>query len=161
MQNAGTYTIVMVVSETATHAGLNNSDNPLKVTIAQAEYTSYSALPTIGTATYGNTLEDVSITSTVSGETWSWQTPTDLVGNAGTQTHYAIYNTNNSNYKPTAFKVEVKVSKKAVTLTINNSTFTYNGKSQYITYTVTDGSTVLSNIAVDGNDGWTNAGNYG
>ena len=163
MQNAGTYTIVMVVSETETFSGFNNSDNPLKVTIAQAEYEYDSCIeyPTVGSATFGNTLSMVTLEYSNTSISWSWQTPTDLVGNAGTQTHYAIYDGGNANYKPTAFELEVVVSKKEVTLTINNSTFTYNGKSQYITYTVTDGSTVLSNIAVDGNDGWTNAGNYG
>lgn len=70
-------------------------------------------LPTGLTATYGDTLKDVSLPNG-----WAWDTPDTSVGNVGEKTFAATYTEDNSgNYNTVQKNLTVKVAKKAVTVT--------------------------------------------
>jgi len=82
--NAGTYEARVTV-EDATISGTFN--------ITQATPTGYD-IPTDLEANYGDNLSSVVLPST-----WSWKTPTDKVGDAGSREHIAIYTPTDPNYK--------------------------------------------------------------
>lgn len=73
--------------------------------IAKANPTGYD-IPTGLTATYGQLLSDVTLPTN-----WAWKTSTDKVGNAGNQTHIAIYTPTDPNYKAVEETLTVNVKK--------------------------------------------------
>ena len=93
-------------------------------------------LPTGLTAVYGQTLADVSLTAHAN---WEWDTPADLVGAVGPQTHSATYR-RLGNFLPvtTGITVTVTPAPTVTSVTVSPSTATVNrGGSQNFTATVT------------------------
>ena len=90
-------------------------------------------LPTGLTATYGDALSSVTLPQADNG-TWSWETPGDKVGNAGSRIHKAVFTPADANYNTLKRDVTVKVSPKAlakgsVTVTVKEK-LTYDGKAK-------------------------------
>ncbi len=108
LTNAGTVTV------TATGKGNYTATATGTFTInkAQPNYTT----PTGLTATYGDTLKDVSL-SLPSG--WAWDAPETSVGNVGENTFPATYNKDSSgNYNPVQQNLTVKVSPASYKITL-------------------------------------------
>ena len=83
--NAGTYKVKIDVAEGDTYTAVNNLTNDdWKFTIAKAkpQYETPSGL----TATYGQTLSEITLPSG-----WVWDSPSNLVGNVGQQSHSATF----------------------------------------------------------------------
>lgn len=76
----------------------------LQFEITQADPT--YVVPTGLEAVYGDKLSSVTLP-----EHWSWKNPNDLVGNAGNQTHIAIYTPEDPNYHSVEENVTISVAK--------------------------------------------------
>lgn len=77
----------------------------LEFTIEQADTPSHE-IPTDLTAVYGDKLSDVNLPPF-----WSWKNPDELVGDAGSRSHVAIYTPENPNYKPSEEYLTIDVAK--------------------------------------------------
>lgn len=152
--NAGTYTIVASLAETANVAGVNET---YTLTINQATYTPTS-IPTAATATYGDTLNTVELTGGDSAGAWEWVSGTDLVGGAGTRTHTAKFTPSDTNYAVSTHLITVTVEKKTLTFTSIVKTYIYSGSTQYIDYKFSEISDSANYPNVTGNDGLVNVG---
>lgn len=151
---AGTYTVwYKVVGDD------NHSDtDPVEVKITIAKATPDYTVPTGLTATYGNTLNDVTLTSG-----WTWDDAvTTSVGNVGENTFSATFTpSDTANYNTVTENLTVTVSAKDITgavITLGDSlTYTGQEQTQQITGITVDGLTVT--CTVTGNTG-TDAGDY-
>jgi len=86
-------------------------NNTVQVTINQA--TPVYTIPTALSATFGQTLSQVTPSLPLS---WSWEYPTDLVGNAGMQTHNAIFTpVDTTNFYSVTYPVTINVAQAAPT----------------------------------------------
>ena len=101
-------------------------------------------------ATYGDTLEDVTLPSSENG-TWEFISPlTTSVGNAGNNIFEVKFNSNNDNYETYTTEVVIVVAPKTVIIKVLKDTYTYNGQDQTLSVVVLDGDTELD-IEVLGN----------
>ena len=137
----------------------NHSDtDPVEVKITIAKATPAYTVPTDLTATYGDTLADVTLP-----DDWSWNDPdTTSVGNVGENTFAATFTpTDTANYNTVTENLTVSVSAKDITgavITLGGSlTYTGQEQAQQITSVTVDGLTVT--YTVTGNTG-TDAGAY-
>ena len=149
--NAGTYTAILLLG-----------DKQVSVEFSIAKATPEYTIPIGLTATYGQTLADVTLPLY-----WTWADATTSVGNVGTSTFNAIFTPADlNNYITIETDITITVGKATPKLTapsVNN--LTYNEKSQtLITSGKTDGGTLMYKVN-DGN--WTtelpvetNAGTY-
>ena len=151
---AGTYTVwYKVVGDD------NHSDtDPVKVKITIAKATPAYTVPTDLTATYGDTLADVTLTSG-----WTWDDAvTTSVGNVGDNTFSATYTpSDTTNYNTVNEDLTVTVSAKDITnavITLGGAlTYTGQEQTQQITSVTVDGLTVTYDVT--GNTG-TDADTY-
>ncbi len=113
------------------------------------------------TATYEDTLGDVKLPVEEDG-VWTWKEDlTTSVGNAGEQSHTAIYTPNNSNYKTKEVEAKIKVSKKELNFEILQNVYTYDGNNHSVEYRLLDNfGKVYTNLVIIGNKSSANAGTY-
>ena len=110
IKNAGNYMVTITLPESAHYLAQSVTTT---VTVAQIQNTQ-----TIGTlnAVYGDKLSTVALIDSAYG-TWSWKDcqPTTTVGNAGTQTHVAVFTpTDTVNYASRELAVTVNVAKQTI-----------------------------------------------
>ena len=102
--NAGTYTATLTVG-----------DKSVSVDFTIAKATPTYEVPTGLTVTYGDTLANVELPTG-----WAWNdAETTSVGNAGTRTFKALYNSDSNNYNTAEADVTIEVAKAE----IDGSTF--------------------------------------
>ncbi len=91
-------------------------------------------LPNNLTATYGQTLADVTLPYADNG-TWSWQAdPKTSVGSAGTNTFVAVFTPNDTNYNTVTHTVQITVNKADPNYTVPTGlTVTYGSKLSSVT----------------------------
>ena len=119
--NAGSYTATLTID-----------DASVSVNFSIAKATPTYTIPTGLTATYGQTLANVTLP-----EGWSWKDATTSVGNAGTNTFTAIFiPTDTVNYVTIEAEVTLTVEKAIVTITINPASMYYGELIPKLTYTV-------------------------
>ena len=131
MGNAGTNSFNATFTPEDT-ANYNTATESLSITVSKAD-PSYT-VPTGLTATYGQTLADVTLPTG-----WSWNdAATTSVGNAGSNTFKATFTpTDTANYNTVEnVDVNVTVGKKAATITPNAATKTYGAEDPALTATV-------------------------
>ncbi|MBQ9728690.1 MAG: hypothetical protein IJV85_03745 [Clostridia bacterium] len=148
--NAGTYTVVITLPESEHYQAATTTAT---VVIEKADITQ-----TIGdmTATYEDTLGSLTLPTNEYGE-WSWKTgAATVVGNAGTQTHIAVFTATNANYNDTTQAVTISVAKKNLTINVTANEYTYDGTAKSVAYTITG----YEDLTVVGNTAYTNAGSY-
>ena len=99
----------------------------ITVTINKINPTGYTA-PSNVTAVFGQTLADAVISTSGTGGNWTWETPTDLVGNVGTNNHDMVFTpADSTNYNTLTLSVPVTVSKAAApTLAVQTVSVKYN-----------------------------------
>lgn len=100
----------------------------ITVTINKIDPAGYTA-PSGITATFGKTLADATIGTAGTGAgTWTWATPTNQVGNVGTNNHDMVFTpTDSTNYNTITTLIPVIVGKAAApTLTSKNVSVKYN-----------------------------------
>lgn len=98
---------------------------PGTLTVGKAEYPGTVTPPTGLTATYGDTLADVTLPENDDG-VWSWKDEdTTSVGNAGGNSFTLIFTPNDTGYNPVEVEATVTVGKAALTVTADNVTIAY------------------------------------
>lgn len=151
--NAGDYTVWYKVVGDSNHS----DTQPVKVDVTIAKATPDYTVPTGLTATYGNTLNDVTLP-----DGWAWDAPDTAVGNVGNNTFSATYTpSDTTNYNTVTENLTVTVSAKDITgavITLGGSlTYTGQQQTQQIASVTVDNMTVT--YTVSGNTG-TDAGDY-
>lgn len=152
--NAGDYSVWYKVVGDENHS----DTQPVKVDVTIAKATPDYTVPTGLTATYGNTLNDVTLTSG-----WTWDDAvTTSVGNVGENTFSATFTpSDTTNYNTVTENLTVTVSAKDISnavITLGDSlTYTGQVQTQQIASVTVDGLTVT--YTVTGNTG-TGAGDY-
>ncbi len=151
--NAGDYSVWYYVKGDENHS----DTDPVEVKITIAKATPAYTVPTDLTATYGDTLADVTLTSG-----WAWDDDTAPVGNVGSNAFAATYTpTNTDNYNTVKQNLTVTVSAKDITNAVitlgGNLTYTGQEQTQQIASVTVDGLTVTYDVT--GNTG-TDAGDY-
>ena len=152
--NAGDYSVWYKVVGDENHS----DTDPVEVKITIAKATPDYTVPTGLTATYGNTLNDVTLTSG-----WTWDDAvTTSVGNVGDNTFSATFTPSDTdNYNTVTKNLTVAVSAKDITnavITLGDAlTYTGQQQTQQIASVTVDGLTVT--YTVTGNTG-TGAGDY-
>jgi hypothetical protein len=98
---------------------------PGTLTVGKANYPGTVTPPTGLTATYGDTLADVTLPENDDG-VWSWKDEdTTSVGNAGGNSFTLIFTPNDTNYNQVEVEATVTVGKAALTVTADNVTIAY------------------------------------
>lgn len=152
--NAGDYSVWYKVVGDENHS----DTDPVEVKITIAKATPAYTVPTGLTATYGNTLNDVTLTSG-----WTWDDAvTTSVGNVGDNTFSATFTPSDTdNYNTVTKNLTVAVSAKDITnavITLGDAlTYTGQEQTQQIASVTVGGLTVT--YTVTGNTG-TGAGDY-
>ncbi len=96
------------------------------VTRANPDYTA----PTGLTATYGDTLNNVSLSGGGGSGTWGWKTPSESVGNVGDRTFKAVFTPNDTtNYNAVEVDLTVTVNPKTASFTATIADKHYDGKT--------------------------------
>ena len=152
--NAGSYTVFYYVKGDANHS----DTDPVQVEVTIKKADPDVTVPDNLTATYGNTLNDVTLP-----DDWSWNDPdTTSVGNVGSNTFSATYTpSDTTNYNTVTKNLAVTVSAKGITgaeITLGDVlTYTGQQQTQQIASVTMDGLDVT--YTVTGNAG-TDAGAY-
>lgn len=132
--NAGTGKAVTVTGSTLTgdDAGNYTLTQPTGVTVTINKIDPTYTAPSNVTAVFGQTLEDAVIDTQGTGGSWAWKTPTDLVGNVGTNNHNMVLTpTDSTNYNTVTTAVPVVVSKAAApTLADQTVSVKYNAADE-------------------------------
>ena len=90
-------------------------------------------------ATYGDTLGDLTLPETKDGY-WSWKLgPETSVGNAGTNKFAVVFTPNNPAASSFEVLVDVTVAKKKLTFTIINDVYDWDGSLHRVEYQLSDG----------------------
>lgn len=153
--NAGDYSVWYKVVGDENHS----DTDPVEVKITIAKATPDYTVPTGLTATYGNTLNDVTLTSG-----WTWDDAvTTSVGNVGDNTFSATFTPSDTdNYNPVTENLTVTVSAKDITgaaITLGDAlTYTGQEQTQQIASVIVDDLTVTT-YEISGNTG-TDADTY-
>lgn len=153
--NAGDYTVWYYVKGDDNHS----DTQPVEVNVTIAKATPDYTVPTGLTATYGNTLNDVTLTSG-----WAWDDAvTTSVGNVGENTFAATFTpTDTANYNTVTENLTVSVSAKDITDAVitlgENLTYTGQEQTQQIASVTVDDLTVTT-YEISGNTG-TDADTY-
>ena len=108
--NAGTYRMLARISQTSNYYGYDTKLCEFVVAQAVPDYAKPSGL----TAKYGQTLSEIALTDPEGNlpGTWCWQTPDTVLDRLGTQTYYADFTPDDTNYKDvTGIAIHVTVSK--------------------------------------------------
>lgn len=152
--DAGNYSVWYYVKGDENHS----DTQPMEVKVTIAKATPAYTVPTDLTATYGDTLADVTLTSG-----WTWDAPDTPVGNVGDNTFSAIYTpSDTTNYNTVTENLTVTVSAKDITdavITLGDAlTYTGQQQTQQIA-SVTVGGLAVTTYEISGNTG-TDAGDY-
>lgn len=153
--NAGTYQVNIVLPESEHY-------NEMSVTtLARVDKASVEVMLQTLTATYEDTLAQVNLPVDDNG-VWAWKDDlSTFVGNAGMQTHIAVYTPNNANYEVTEVEATIEVAKKVLTFEIVNNVYTYNAKAHSIEFIILDdNNNEYTDLVVSGNANMVNAGTY-
>ena len=138
--NAGEYTVYYMAP-----GGTNYEDSAVKsVTVTIAKADPNPTTPTNLTATYGQTLANVTLPS-VSGGVWTWNDAATSVGNVGTHSFSAIFTpTDTANYNTVERSITVNVSSASLNglVTARGYSGTYDGEAHGITVSAPDDATV-------------------
>ena len=119
--NAGNYTATLTID-----------DASVSVNFSIAKATPTYTIPTGLTATYGQTLANVTLP-----EGWSWKDATTSVGNAGTSTFNAIFTpADKDNYTTIETDITITVGKATVNITALPQSKTFGSTDPELTYTV-------------------------
>ena len=97
---------------------------PGTLTVGKANYPGTVTPPTGLTATYGDTLADVTLPENPNG-VWSWKDATTSVGNAGENSFTLVFTPTDTSYNPVEVEATVTVGKAALTVTADNATVAY------------------------------------
>lgn len=132
IKQAGTYEVTINISET------NNFINEqIKITVVVDKGSiSVEEIDSIN-ATYGQVLSDFEFSRHDDGE-WSWENPTNYVGDAGTQKHIAIFTPNDTSLNIVEYEVTFNVSPKIITITLGETEFDYDGNIHKVSYTLSE-----------------------
>ncbi len=162
-KNAGTYQVLYTLQSSFPRPVLTSG-----FTISKANPT--CTAPTGLTATYGQTLADVTLTnpSGNTAGTWTWVDDTTSVGNVGTKTFKASFTpADTTNYNTVEnVDVTVKVNQAVITPTVTLDGWTYGDEANTPSVTGNAGNgDVAYTYAQKGSDAFsttvpTNAGNY-
>ena len=152
--NAGDYSVWYKVVGDENHS----DTDPMEVKITIAKATPAYTVPTVLTATYGDTLGDVTLP-----EGWAWDAPNTSVGNVGDNTFAAIFMPSDTvNYNTVTENLTVTVSAKNITgadITLGDAlTYTGQQQTQQIASVTVDGMAVTT-YEISGNTG-TDADTY-
>lgn len=153
--NAGDYSVWYKVVGDENHS----DTDPVEVKITIAKATPAYTVPTDLTATYGNTLADVTLP-----DDWTWDDAvTTSVGNVGDNTFSATFTPSDTdNYNPVTENLTVTVSAKDITganITLGDPlTYTGQEQTQQIASVIVDDLTVTT-YEISGNTG-TDADTY-
>lgn len=119
--NAGSYTATLTIDDVS-----------VSVNFSIAKATPTYTIPTGLTATYGQTLANVTLP-----EGWSWKDATTSVGNAGTSTFNAIFTpADKDNYTTIETDITITVGKATVNITALPQSKTFGSTDPELTYTV-------------------------
>lgn len=141
-----TYYFFARVTETAEHSA--KASEGTSVVIADKEMPTCTA-PSGVTATYGQTLSEITLTNAVGNTagTWSWMDGTKPVGNVGSNTHKAKFTPDDTSTYQTVSNIDITVTVNAKTITptiADISDQEYTGSAITPTVTVTgDGKTLV------------------
>ena len=140
IKKAGTATVTVTAAETLTYAAAT-----MDVTVEISKATPSYTVPTGLTATYGQTLADVTLPS-VDGGAWSWKESSTSVGDVGANTFPATFTpTDTANYNTVSdIDITVTVGKAAATVT------TAPAEIPGLTYTADDHTLVNAGTANGG-----------
>lgn len=152
--NAGDYSVWYKVVGDENHS----DTDPVEVKITIAKATPAYTVPTGLTATYGDTLGDVTLP-----EGWAWDAPNTSVGNVGDNTFSATFTPSDTdNYNTVTKNLTVAVSAKDITnavITLGDAlTYTGQEQTQQIASVIVDDLTVTT-YEISGNTG-TDADTY-
>ena len=107
------------------------------VIVSKADYPGTVEAPTGLTATYGDTLANVTLPKNDDG-TWSWKAATTTsVGNAGENPFTLIFTPNDPGYNTKEVEAKVTVGKAALTVKADNKTITYGDDAPVYTAQIT------------------------
>ncbi len=153
--NAGTYEVSIVLPESEHY---NRAE---VTTMSIIDKASADVILQTLTATYEDTLAQVNLPIDEDG-VWTWKEDLSTsVGNAGAQTHIAIYTSNNINYQTTEIEVTIEVTKKTLSFEILNNTYVYDGKAHGVEFVIVDDNDKeYTDLTVSGNVQVVNAGTY-
>lgn len=101
---AGTATVTVTAAETATYAAATKD-----VTVTISKATPNYTVPTGLTATYGQTLADMTLPGADNG-TWAWKESSTSVGNVGAHTFQATFTPNDTDNCNTVSDIDVTVT---------------------------------------------------
>ncbi len=154
---AGEYTL------TATVANPN-----FEVTVIDGKLTVESTTLNVGdpeplknTAFYEDSLSSIAFKAHPNG-VWSWKTPNVTVGNAGKNTHVAVFTPTDTRYDVIEKDVEIIVDPKPLIFAITSKTvYDYDGREHQLTYTLKDANGKdYGHLEVTGNNAHKNANSY-
>jgi len=104
-----------------------------QVPIAVAQATPIYTIPTAIAATFGDTLAQATTLPTG----WTWvEALTTLVGNAGTQMHYARFTPNSNNYYTVTYNINIDVATARLTVQSQDVSRTFGIANPNLEYTV-------------------------
>ena len=153
---AGEYTLTATVSNPSINLTVEEGTLTVKSTQLDVETPDFSATP----VTYGDTLSSLVFPFHPNGK-WTWQSPTDLVGDAGKATHVAIFTPTDTRYDILTVDIEITILPKALTIEIVGGTdFVYNGAERTLEYVIKDSDGNTYDLEVLGNTPFKNAGTY-
>ena len=135
---AGTYSIVIILSEGTNHLG-REFDAQVKITPA----TNTQQVADNQTATYGDSTDKLTLPEAAEGK-WSWAEET--VGPVGTKQLTAVYYDENGNYEPRTVYVTVTVSKKSLDIPTFPAVQQYTGEPLSTGLSNTDEYTVSGDL---------------
>ena len=148
IKEVGTYNVVIVAKESAHY---NEARKEIIVTVNPKQ--AIDPDKEIN-AVYGTKLSEINFDE-VEGGRWTWVRPDDYVGEVGRRLHQAKFIPSSTSYEEKIVDVTIIVSKKVLKFNITKDTFTYDGKSHKLEYTLP-----VESLNVTGNTLYTNAGTY-
>ena len=148
IKEVGTYNVVIVAKESAHY---NEARKEIIVTVNPKQ--AIDPDKEIN-AVYGTKLSEINFDE-VEGGRWTWVRSDDYVGEVGRRLHQAKFIPSSTSYEEKIVDVTIIVSKKVLKFNITKDTFTYDGKSHKLEYTLP-----VESLNVTGNTLYTNAGTF-
>ena len=150
MFGAGVYTVTFSLPASENYEAAES----VTVTVTIEKQVNKDVIETLESV-YTSTLSSVLLPTSATG-TWSWATPSDLVGNAGVNLHLAIFTPYDpDNYASREISVEIRVAKKVVISPIvpeANKSQVYTGAELSVGIPDTDLYTVYDGTLVEAGD---------
>ena len=150
MFGAGVYTVTFSLPASENYEAAES----VTVTVTIEKQVNKDVIETLESV-YTSTLSSVLLPTSATG-TWSWATPSDLVGNAGVNLHLAIFTPYDpDNYASREISVEIRVAKKVVISPVvpeANKSQVYTGTELSVGIPDTDLYTVYDGTLVEAGD---------